>query len=148
MKIIERVVKSAGSPGDNDLWLKEEGDNLSLKAHHNGSWKTVAGGGGGGGGATRHMVVYGEFQQGESQGSVMFVPNDDEQPTFAEAVEAFESGIPVMLMASDEYLGVSTNVLCHMNFNEGEMLVAFFGEGYMFWSSDESPDPDPGSDPK
>lgn len=46
MKIIERVVKSAGSPGDNDLWLKEEGDNLSLKAHHNGSWRTIVGSGG------------------------------------------------------------------------------------------------------
>lgn len=51
-KIIERIVKSIGSPSENDLWLKKDGQDLSLNAYDNGEWKLVAGGGGGGGDAT------------------------------------------------------------------------------------------------
>lgn len=51
-KIIERIVKSIGSPSENDLWLKKDGQELSLNAYDNGEWKLVAGGGGGGGDAT------------------------------------------------------------------------------------------------
>lgn len=40
-KIIERIVKSPGSPGTNDLWLT---NNNELKVYDNEEWKTIAGG--------------------------------------------------------------------------------------------------------
>lgn len=46
-KIINRIVRSSGSPDKNDLWLD---DNLNLKVHENEEWKTIAGGGEGSGG--------------------------------------------------------------------------------------------------
>lgn len=152
MKIIERVVKSAGSPGENDLWLKEDGDNLSLKAHHNGSWKTVAGGGSSGGsdgGTIGPMVVHGTTSQDEEGGQLRFVPNA-EQPTFSEAAEAFESGIPVMLvLGSGEISRASSNVLCHFSMNGVGYLTAFFIEAFAAWVDSEptDPEPDPGPNP-
>lgn len=145
MKIIERVVKSAGAPGDNDLWLKEEGDNLSLKAHHNGSWKTVAGGGSGGG-TTGRIAVYGEFKPNEESGRIEFIPGDG-QPTLSEAAEAFESGIPVTLVMDVGEIGrVSSNVLCHTSGNIGECLIVFAADDHAYWISNESPIP--GSEPE
>lgn len=48
-KIINRIVRSSGSPDKNDLWLD---DNLNLKVHENEEWKTIAGGGEGSGGGS------------------------------------------------------------------------------------------------
>lgn len=39
----KRIVESAGSPNENDLWL----NGTTLKKHENGEWKQIAGGGGG-----------------------------------------------------------------------------------------------------
>ena len=46
-KVIERIVKSPGSPGTNDLWLTEDNE---LKVYDNEEWKTIAGGSDSGGG--------------------------------------------------------------------------------------------------
>lgn len=40
-KVIERIVKSPGSPDTNDMWLD---DNLNLNVYDNGKWKTISGG--------------------------------------------------------------------------------------------------------
>lgn len=47
-KVIERIVKSPGSPNTNDMWLD---DNLSLKVYDNEEWKSIAGGSGSGSGS-------------------------------------------------------------------------------------------------
>ena len=41
MKVLERVVKSAGAPNKTDLWLDDSGEQLKLKVYHNGSWVEV-----------------------------------------------------------------------------------------------------------
>lgn len=46
-KVIERIVKSPGSPDTNDMWLDGK---LNLKVHDNGEWKTISGGGDSGSG--------------------------------------------------------------------------------------------------
>ena len=40
-KVIERIVKSPGSPDTNDMWLD---DNLNLKVYDKEEWKSIAGG--------------------------------------------------------------------------------------------------------
>lgn len=122
-------------PSNGDIYSVGEDNSLYI---YNGSWAPM----GSGSGTTEHMIVHGEISQGEG-GNIAFVPNDDEQPTFAEAVEAFEGGIPVVLVADSGESSVSSNVLCRMSFSGGTLLVAFFGEGYMSWTGSESPDPGP-----
>lgn len=44
MKVIERVIQSAGEPGKNDLWLKEHADEVQMYAFYNGQWVPISGG--------------------------------------------------------------------------------------------------------
>ena len=104
------------------------GDSNTLYMFNNGEWGTL-----GSGGTTGCMVVHGATGQDKS-GNTVFVPNDG-QPTFSEAVEAFESGISVILVISFGEAGISSRVLCHAWGNGAVFLCAFFGEGYVFWKS-------------
>ena len=104
-KIIERIVKSIGSPSENDLWLKEDGQDLSLNAYDNGEWKLVVGGGGGGGDAT-DAIKYTEqtlteeqqmqarknqglyYKEGETVSSLIWdgVPSEDDIHIYEESL--------------------------------------------------------------
>lgn len=85
------------------------------------------------GGTTEHMVVYGKFAEGESD-IKEFVPNDG-QPTFSEAVEAFESGIPVTLVIDvNENSRISASILGHMMIRNGTAaLVTYPLAGNILW---------------
>lgn len=58
-KVIERIVKSPGSPNTNDMWLD---DNLSLKVYDNEEWKPIAGGSGSGSGSGSEEGEGGDIQ--------------------------------------------------------------------------------------
>lgn len=121
------------------------GDSDTLYMFSNGEWRTL----GSDGGATVPMVVHGTTSQDEGGGLLRFVPNVG-QPTFLEAVEAFESGIPVMLvLSSGGVSGASSNVLCHFSMNGTGYLAAYFIETFAAWVDSEptDPEPDPGPDP-
>lgn len=51
MKILERTVKSGGSPNTNDLWIDDNNQDLQLKVFHNGEWRPLSGGSGSGSGS-------------------------------------------------------------------------------------------------
>lgn len=53
-KVIDRIVKSPGSPGTHDLWLT---DNNELKVYDNEEWKTIAGGDGSDGGDSSEITL-------------------------------------------------------------------------------------------
>lgn len=121
------------------------GDSNTLYMFNNGEWGIL-----GSGGATGCMVVYGTV--GQDGNLLLFVPNDG-QPTLSKAVEAFENGIPVILVVSRGETRMSSRVLCHSRVSGAVYLSAFFVEGYVHWKSDGNtasepdPSPDPGPNP-
>lgn len=144
---ILQVKKHVGSEDDlpvtgaqnGDIYIVGENNSLYI---YNGSWAPM----GSGGGTTEHLVVHGKSRQ--EYGIMFFVPNDG-QPTFSEAVEAFESGIPVLLVFSLDDILVSSRVLSHARSNEAVFLCVFSDERYVYWKSDANadPEPDPSPDP-
>lgn len=107
-KIINRIVRSSGSPDKNDLWLD---DNLNLKVHENEEWKTIAGEGGGGEGSDSSgegggcsclppMIVEGTFDL--IDGHAVFTPNVG-MPSLAEArAHMLDGGQVYMIAVVDE----------------------------------------------
>ena len=137
MRVFERVIESFGAPGKHDLWVKRVDGGYSILINENDKWVPVSGSGGG---TTVRMVVYGKFAEGESD-IKEFVPNDG-QPTFSEAVEAFESGIPVTLVIDvNENSRISASILGHIINNGTAALVPFPFAGNILWRNGESSEP-------
>ena len=149
MRIFERIVESLGAPGKHDLWVKRVDDGYSILINENDSWVPVGDGSGGdsGGGATAPIVVHGTTIARGSGNPSEFTP-DDGQPTFSEAVEAFESGVPVMLVVDiEEGAGtVSANIVSYATVGNLAFLMAI-SEALIMWANVDSPDPDPDPEP-
>lgn len=109
----------------------------------NGEWKEMSGGG-----APTPIVVHGTMIVRGSGNPSEFTP-DDGQPTFSEAVEAFESGVPVMLVAAiEEGAGtVSANIVSYGTIGDIALLMAI-SEALIIWANVNSPDPDPDPEPE
>ena len=146
----KRIVESAGSPNENDLWL----NGTVLKKFQNGEWVTISGGSDSGGGAIEQVqadwnqtdntqvdyiknkptilatvIVEGTLEDRTDIGwGYVFTPNDG-QPTYAEASAAYDAGGAVILVRDfGEYGSLRYSIIGHyVEIEDGETLDLLFG---------------------